>query len=42
VDESNVELAALAPEEREAMRRDEAFLERLLDTIRERRYSVVA
>jgi hypothetical protein len=35
-----VELAALTPEERESVREDEAFLERLLDLIRERRYSV--
>jgi hypothetical protein len=35
-----VELAALTPEERESVREDEAFLERLLDVIRERRYSV--
>ncbi len=37
-----VELAALAPDEREAVLRDKALFTRLLDAISERGYSVVA
>ena len=35
-----IELANLTPDEREAVRRDEEFLARVLDVIREKRYSV--